>query len=75
MLKIDRILRAGQTTEKQRRELGFDNPIPAEFQWTELSSRSGDDLEVHYRHTLENLGKQPGLVGIMLTPSLRSVGL
>ena len=46
-------------------ELGFDNPIPAEFQWSELSSRSGDDLEVHYRHTLENLGKQPGLVGII----------
>ncbi|MCP5540692.1 MAG: hypothetical protein H7A52_11190 [Akkermansiaceae bacterium] len=56
-------------------ELGFDNPIPAEFQWSELSSRSGDDLEVHYRHTLENLGKEPGLVGIMLTPSLCSVGL
>ena len=46
-------------------ELGFDNPIPAEFQWSELSSRSGDALEVHYRHTLENLGKQPGLVGII----------
>jgi len=46
-------------------ELGFDNPIPAEFQWSELVSRSGDDLEVHYRHTLENLGKEPGLVGII----------
>ena len=46
-------------------ELGFDNPIPAEFQWTELSSKSGDELEVHYRHTLENLGTEPGLVGII----------
>ena len=27
-------------------ELGFDNPIPAKFQWSELSSQSGDDLEV-----------------------------
>ncbi len=30
-------------------ELGFDNPIPAEFQWSELSSKSGDEFEVHYR--------------------------
>ena len=56
-------------------ELGFDppsprlrragNPIPAEFQWSELSGKSGDELEVHYRHTLENLGKEPGLVGLI----------
>ncbi len=56
-------------------ELGFDNPIPGKFGWSVLSSKSGDDLEVHCRHTLENLGKVPGLVGIMLTRSLRSVGL
>lgn len=46
-------------------ELGFANPIPAEFAWSELSSKTGDDLEVHYRHTLEHLGKEPGLVGII----------
>jgi len=46
-------------------ELGFDNPIPDAFQWWELSSKSGDDLEIHYRHTLETLGKEPGLVGII----------
>ncbi len=46
-------------------ELGFDNPIPSDYAWSELSRRSGDDLEIHYRHTLENLGKVPGLVGII----------
>ena len=46
-------------------ELGYDNPIPEEFQWSELSSKSGDELEVHYRHTLETLGQEPGLVGII----------
>ncbi len=46
-------------------QLGFDNPIPDAFAWAVLSSKSGDDLEVHYRHTLENLGKEPGLVGII----------
>lgn len=46
-------------------ELGFSDPIPAEFQWSELSGKSGDELEVDYRHTLENLGKQPGLIGLI----------
>jgi type I restriction enzyme M protein len=46
-------------------ELGFENPIPKQFAWSKLSSKNGDDLEVHYRHTLENLGKEPGLVGII----------
>ena len=47
-------------------DLGYDNPIPAKFGWSVLSSMSGDELEIHYRHTLENLGKEPGLVGIIL---------
>ncbi|MFT6239605.1 MAG: type I restriction enzyme M protein [Akkermansiaceae bacterium] len=41
------------------------NPIPQKFAWSEMSSKSGDELEIHYRHTLENLGKEPGLVGII----------
>jgi type I restriction enzyme M protein len=27
--------------------------VPAEFSWPALASRDGDDLEIHYRHTLE----------------------
>lgn len=46
-------------------DLGYDNPIPARYGWSVLSSLSGDELEIHYRHTLENLGKEPGLVGII----------
>ena len=42
-------------------ELGFDNPIPDAFAWSVLSSKSGEDLEVHYRITLERLGKSPAL--------------
>ena len=45
-------------------ELGFDNPIPEAFNWAELSRGTGDDLEVHYRHTPGNPGKASGLVGI-----------
>jgi type I restriction enzyme M protein len=43
-------------------DLGFDDPIPAEFQWSEVSGRSGDDLEVHCRQDLGKLSNEPGLV-------------
>jgi len=55
-------------------ELGYDDPIPAEFSWSELSGRSGDELENHYRHTLETLGKEPGLVGVMRPKSGQIIG-
>ena len=37
--------------------------VPAKFGWESLLKREGDDLETHYRHVLEELGKQPGMLG------------
>jgi type I restriction enzyme M protein len=37
--------------------------IPAKYNWASLLSREGDELEAHYRHILEELGKQPGMLG------------
>jgi len=39
--------------------------IPAEYSWQQLLSRDGDDLEVQYRHTLDGLGKQKGMLGLV----------
>ncbi|HEY7350289.1 MAG TPA: class I SAM-dependent DNA methyltransferase [Ktedonobacterales bacterium] len=39
--------------------------IPAGHDWPSLLARDGDDLETHYRHTLEELGKQPGMLGLI----------
>jgi type I restriction enzyme M protein len=39
--------------------------IPKGFDWPSLDSRDGDDLETHYRHTLETLGKQDGMLGVI----------
>jgi len=39
--------------------------VPADFAWPELLKRDGDDLEVHYRHTLESLGHEKGLLGVI----------
>src|SRR5215216_6647799 len=39
--------------------------IPADYDWPSLLSKDGDALEVHYRHLLEALGKQPGMLGVI----------
>ncbi|MDX6613589.1 MAG: type restriction enzyme protein, partial [Blastocatellia bacterium] len=41
------------------------SPIPKEFSWATLLKMDGDDLEVHYRHTLEELGKRSGMLGVI----------
>jgi type I restriction enzyme M protein len=41
------------------------SPIPGKYSWPELLKRDGDELEIHYRHTLEELGKEPGLIGVI----------
>jgi len=37
--------------------------VPPEWGWPSLLSRDGDELEAHYRRTLEQLGRQPGMLG------------
>src|SRR5512140_3507664 len=39
--------------------------LPKGYDWPSLLSKSGDALEAHYRHTLEHLGKQSGMLGII----------
>jgi type I restriction enzyme M protein len=41
------------------------SPIPKSFAWPSLMKLDGDDLETHYRHLLETLGKEPGMLGII----------
>ena len=50
--------------DQERTEL-LDQPsmIPSEWRWAELASKSGDELEQHYRRALENLAKEDGLIG------------
>jgi type I restriction enzyme M protein len=37
--------------------------VPAGYDWASLLSKEGDALEVHYRHILEHLGSQGGMLG------------
>lgn len=43
--------------------LGEPSIIPDEYRWAELVGKDGDALELQYRHSLEQLGKEPGLIG------------
>src|SRR5580704_7288162 len=43
--------------------LGEASIIPAKWRWDRISPLAGDDLELQYRHTLENLAKEKGLIG------------
>jgi type I restriction enzyme M protein len=41
------------------------SPIPAGFDWPSLAAKDGDALEAHYRHILVELGKKPGMLGVI----------
>ena len=40
-------------------------PVPDGFDWPSLLVRDGEELETHYRHTLDTLGRQPGTLGVI----------
>ena len=39
--------------------------VPEGYDWPSLLARDGDDLEVHYRHVLEELGRKGGMTGVV----------
>ena len=45
--------------DEQSRLRGTPSAIPACFGWNVLVGLDGDDLEVHYRHTLDDLRRMP----------------
>ena len=49
--------------EERSELLGEPSIIPDSYRWDKLVSQDGDDLELQYRHALEQLGKEEGLIG------------
>ena len=39
-------------------------PIPTTYNWETLTNKSGDALEVHYNHLLQELANKKGICGI-----------
>ena len=44
---------------------GKASAIPTGYDWPSLLARDGDELETHYRHILETLGKRSGMLGVI----------
>ena len=50
--------------DQEREELlGEVSTIPPKWNWASLVSKDGDELELQYRHALEALSKEEGLIG------------
>lgn len=43
--------------------------VPEAYSWPTLLKKDGDELFDHYRHTLENLGNEKGLLGLIFNKS------
>jgi hypothetical protein len=56
---------AGTRNERSRPPYHQPSPIPAAYAWPALLAKDGDALFDHYRHTLEELGKQPGTLALI----------
>lgn len=52
---------------EEQRQPPFNKPssVPKGFDWPSLMSKDGDELETHYRHVLETLGKRSGMLGVI----------
>jgi len=51
--------------EQTRPPFGREAVVPEGLDWASLLKRDGDDLEVHYRHVLEELGRTNGTLGVI----------
>ena len=53
----------------------FNKPttIPKNLNWQSLLSKDGDDLEIHYRHILVELGKKKGMLGVIFRKSQNKI--
>ncbi|MDP2767839.1 MAG: class I SAM-dependent DNA methyltransferase [Candidatus Methanoperedens sp.] len=53
----------------------FNKPstIPKGLDWQSLLEKDGDELETHYRHILETLGKGKGMLGVIFRKSQNKI--
>jgi type I restriction enzyme M protein len=57
----------------EREQIGSESAILEKYNWAALSSKSGDALEVQYSKTLRELGKLPGLLGVIFAKAQNKI--
>jgi type I restriction enzyme M protein len=55
------------------RQVNKPSTIPEGLDWESLLKKDGDALEVHYRHILESLGKEKGMLGVIFRKSQNKI--
>jgi len=59
--------------EQTKSPFNRESKIPTDYNWNSLLNKDGDELEVQYRHILENLGRESGLMGVIFRKSQNKV--
>jgi len=59
--------------EQTKPPFNRDSKIPTEYNWKSLLDKDGDELEVQYRHILENLGRESGVMGVIFRKSQNKI--
>jgi type I restriction enzyme M protein len=59
--------------DEQARILKKPNTIPDGYDWHSLLKKDGDELERHYRHILETLAKEKGMLGVIFRKSQNKI--
>lgn len=59
--------------DEQTKILKKPNTIPPGYDWQSLLSKTGDELERHYRHLLETLAKEKGMLGDIFRKSQNKI--
>jgi len=55
--------------ERTKAPYNEESAVPAEYSWPSLVKKDGDELFDHYRHVLEKLGNEKGLLGLIFNKS------
>jgi type I restriction enzyme M protein len=59
--------------ERTRPPFNQPSGIPEGLDWQSLLRKDGGELEVHYRHLLETLGKEKGMLGVIFRKSQNKI--
>src|SRR6476620_2461147 len=59
--------------EQTKPPLKRKSAISGDLSWHTLVSTDGDALEVQYRHILESLGKEKGMIGVIFRKSQNKI--
>ncbi len=61
------------THEQTQPPFGRPSLVPEQYAWPSLLARDGDELENHYRHLLDALATQPGMLGVIFRKSQNKI--